>query len=160
MERISEKSLRLIIDCLESDRARQECLASEDAMQIYIALWSYGFEDIDGAVGKIVNIAESGSIHQLLVAGYFAANLDLPYTSNQIAKTVLKKHGDKTEVLAVWLPCFLPTKVSVLWDAVRYNREIEYKTWFDSRAEIDEYILLIRKLFSAFPEKSKTFSHK
>ena len=127
-------------------------------MKIYIALWSYGLDDIDDAVQKIVDIADNGSIHQLLVAGYFAANLDLPYISNQIAKIVLKQHYDKDEVLAVWLPCFMPIRASALWNAVRYDKDIEYKTWFDSKAEIHEHYLLIKKLFAAFSGKTKTFS--
>lgn len=158
LERVSEKSVRLIIDCLENEDVRKECLASEDAMKIYIALWSYGLDDIDDAVQKIVDIADNGSIHQLLVAGYFAANLDLPYISNQIAKIVLKQHHDKDQVLAVWLPCFMPTRASALWNAVRYDKDIEYKTWFDSKAEIHEHYLLIKKLFAAFSGKTKTFS--
>ncbi len=158
LERVSEKSVRLIIDCLENEDVRKECLASEDAMKIYIALWSYGLDDIDDAVQKIVDIADNGSIHQLLVAGYFAANLDLPYISNQIAKIVLKQHYDKDQVLAVWLPCFMPTRASALWNAVRYDKDIEYKTWFESKAEIHEHYLLIKKLFPAFSEKTKTFS--
>ena len=158
LERVSEKSVRLIIDCLEYESVRKECLASEDAMKIYIALWSYGLDDIDDAVQKIVDIADNGSIHQLLVAGYFAANLDLPYISNQIAKIVLKQHYDKDEVLAVWLLCFMPTRASALWNAVRYDKDIEYKTWFESKAEIHEHYLLIKKLFSTFSGKTKTFS--
>lgn len=158
LERVSEKSVRLIIDCIENEDVRKECLASEDAMKIYIALWSYGLDDIDDAIGKIVHIADNGSIHQLLVAGYFAANLDLPYISNQIAKIVLKQHYDKDEVLAVWLPCFMPTRASALWNAVRYDKDIEYKTWFESKAEIHEHYLLIKKLYSAFSGKNKTFS--
>ena len=59
LERVSEKSVRLIIDCLENESVRKECLASEDAMKIYIALWSYGLDDIDDAVQKIVDIAEN-----------------------------------------------------------------------------------------------------
>lgn len=158
LERVSEKSVRLIIDCLENEDVRKECLASEDAMKIYIALWSYGLDDIDDAVQKIVDIADNGSIHQLLVAGYFAANLDLPYISNQIAKIVLKQHYDKDQVLAVWLPCFMPTRSSALWNAVRYDKDIKYKTWFDSKAEIHDHYLLIKKLFAAFSGKTKTFS--
>ncbi|MBE6640925.1 MAG: DUF4132 domain-containing protein [Ruminococcaceae bacterium] len=158
LERVSEKSVRLIIDCLENESTRKEYLASEDAMKIYIALWSYGFEDVDDAVQKIMDIADNGSIHQLLVAGYFAANLDLPYVSNKIAKLVLKKHYGNDEVLAVWLPCFMPSIEADLWNAVRYGTEPEYKTWFDSREEIHEHYLLIKKLYSAFSGKTKNFS--
>ncbi len=158
LERVSEKSVRLVIDCLENIAVREECLASEDAMKIYIALWSYGVDDINEATEKIRCIAESGSRHQLLVSGYFTSHIDMPYVSNKIAKDVLKKHYDKEDVLAVWLPCFMPGKTSVLWDAVRYERPFEHSTWFDGKEEIDEHYLLIKKLYAAFSGKTKTFS--
>ncbi|MBQ7820947.1 MAG: DUF4132 domain-containing protein [Clostridia bacterium] len=158
LERVGEKSVRLIIDCLENESVRKEGLASEDAMKIYIALWSYGFDDIDDAIQKIVHIADNGSVHQLLVSGYFAANLDMPYISNQIAKIVLRKHYDKDEVLAVWLPCFMPAKVSALWNAVSNDQPVEYNTWFESKEEIHEHYLLIKNLYFAFSGKTKTFS--
>ncbi len=158
LERVSEKSVRLIIDCFENEGVRKEYLASEDAMKIYIALWSYGFDDIDDAIQKIAHIADKGSTHQLLVSGYFAANLDLPYISNQIAKIVLKQHHDKENVLAVWLPCFMSTRVNALWNFVRKNQPIQYNTWFVSEEEIHEHYQLIKTLYSAFSGKTKTFS--
>lgn len=158
LERISEKSVRLIIDCIENESVREECLASEDAMKIYIALWSYGFDDINDATLKIIYIADNGSVHQLLVAGYFASNLDQPHISNHIAKIVLKQHYDKDEVLAVWLPCFMPTRSSELCAAMRYDKPIEYSTWFESKAEVNDNYLLMKKLYSSFSGKSKTYS--
>ena len=158
LERISEKSVRLMIDCLENEGVREEYLASEDAMKIYIALWSYGLDDINDAIQKIVSIADNGSMHQLLVAGYFTANLDLPYTSNQIAKTVLKQHSDKDEVLAVWLPCIMSARYSAVWDAVMHDKPVEYDTWFEKKEEIPEQYLLMKKLYAAFSGKSKTYS--
>lgn len=158
LERISEKSVRLIIDCLENVNVREEYLESEDAMKIYIALWSYGFDDVNEAIQKIVHIANSCSGHKLLVAGYFAANLDMPYISNKIAKTVLKLHGDKDDVVAVWLPCFMPTRENALWNAVRNGSDLDYSTWFDNEAEIDECYPLIQKIYSTFAGKTKTIS--
>ncbi len=157
LERVSEKSVRLIIDCLENPSVREEYLASEDAMKIHVALWSMGFDDINEAIRRIADIAECGSVHQILVAGYFASNLDMPYLSSRIAKKVLKLHSDKEEVLAVWLPSFLSTKGGVLWDAVRYNKPLSFVTWFDSKEEIHEHYDLIKKLYFGFLGKTKTF---
>ena len=158
LERVSEKSVRLIVDCLEDISVREEYLASEDAMKIHVALWSYGFDDIAKAVEKIARIAESGSAHRLLAAGYFASKMDLPYVANKIAKDVLKRHCDKDDVLAVWIPSFMPGKTSVLWDAVRYERPFEHSTWFCGKEEIEEYYILAKKLYGGFKGKTKTFS--
>jgi len=158
LERVSEKSVRLIVDCLEDISVRDECLASEDAMKIHVALWSYGFDDIGKAVEKIARISEAGSAHQLLVAGYFASKMDLPHVANKIAKDVLKHHYDKDDVLAVWIPSFMPGKTSALWDAVRYERPFEHSTWFCGKEEIEEYYILAKKLYGGFTGKTKTFS--
>ncbi len=158
LERISEKSVHLIIDCLENESIREEYLASEDAMKIYIALWSYGFDDVDNAVEKILYISDNGSVHQLLVSGLFALNLDLPYLSNKIAKIVLNKHYDKENVLAVWMPNFIHNGRYTLWEATRNNITVRYDKWFDNAEEIEEHFQLMKKLYNAFSGKSKTFS--
>lgn len=158
LERISEKSVRLIIECLENSDTCEKYLASEDAMELYIALWSLGFVDINLSVKKIYEIAESGSKHQLLVAGYFAGNMDLPHTENRIAKEIIKSHHNKEDVLAIWLPSILPNGASLLWNAVRENRPVTYETWFDSEEEIVEQYGIIRKVYDEFSGKKKTFS--
>ncbi len=157
LERISEKSVRLILDCIENESTREEYLASEDAMKIYIALWSFALKDIDEAVQRIASIAENGSVHQILVAGYFAMNLDLPIVSNRIAKIVLKKHCADDRIFAVWLPCFLPGRVSVFWHLTN-KRSHKHEGWFEDKAEIDEYYDLMMERQSAFSGKAKTFS--
>lgn len=155
LERISEKSVRLIIDCLESDTLREEYLSSEDAMKIYIALWSYGFHDIGAADVKISKIAEHGTTHQLLVAGYFALNLDLAYAASRLARKVIRLHHDKQDVLAVWLPCLIPSDL-----IYRLEREkaIDYTILFDSLAELEECYKIIKGVYSSFSGKAKTFS--
>jgi len=152
-ERVSEKSVRLIINCLENESVREECLTSEDAMKIYIALWSYAFYDIEEAINKSVYIANNGSTHQLVVLGYFVMILDLPYISNRIAKTVLNQHYNNDEVLAVWLSCFMPTLKSDLVNAERNAYPIQC-----SKSEIHEYYQLIKKLYSDLCGKKKLFS--
>lgn len=43
IDRIQKKQLLSIDTYLHDEKARKEVLAGEDAMQIYLALWSYGF---------------------------------------------------------------------------------------------------------------------
>ncbi len=158
LERVSEKSVRLIIDCIENENAREEYLASEDAMKIYIALWSYALKDIDEAVRKIASIAEIGSVHQILVAGYFSMNLDLPFASSRIAKIVLKKHIDNEKILAVWLPSFIPGRGSAIWMSGKKDKTTICDDWFEDRAELNEFYDLMAKCMSAYSGKPKAFS--
>ncbi len=158
LERISAKSVRLILDCLENESICREYLASEDAMQIYVALWRYGAEDIEQVAAKIAQIAENGTHHQLLVAGYFTANSEIPRFSHQVAKRVLKKYHDKEDILAVWLPRFMPTRFSMIWDSLRYGQPFDYQAWFESKEELDEYYELFKTCYASFSGKTKTFS--
>ncbi len=158
LDRISGKSLRLAVDCLEQEQLRQECLASQDAMAIHIALWSYAVYDVDHAIAKIVSMAQKGTKHQLLAAGYFTNNLNLPTISNQITKIVLQNHSQQEDVLAVWLPFFLPLRYHAVYSALKEGRPIDYRIWFQSKEEIREHYDLIKKIASGFSGKSKTFS--
>ena len=160
LDRISEKSVRLIVECLESEERRIECLASEDAMEIYTALWSYGFDDIIVAIQKMEKIVTEGTHHQLLVAGYFAANLDQPAAANQIAKLVIRLHYEKEDVLAVWLPSFMSqtSRISELWNFAKQQKPLDLHLWFDSREELDEQYQIIERAYHAFSGKTKTFS--
>ena len=158
LERVSAKSIRLISDCLENENEQAACLASEDAMSIYIALWSYAFDDVNIAIDKIAGIVENGSHHQLLVAGYFTANMDLPYASNKIAKRVLRLQHDKDDILAVWLPCFLPNRLLELRNSVNNRPSLQYDPWFDGKDEICEYNEIFQSIYSSFSGNRKTFS--
>ena len=60
-------------------------------MKIYIALWSYGLDDIDDAVQKIVDIADNGSIHQFASQGRELADRGMAVVFADYR--VWKKHG-------------------------------------------------------------------
>ncbi len=158
LERVSDKSVRLIIDCLENMPLREEYLASGDAMKIYIALWSYGFDGIEDAGDQILSCAESGTEHQLLVSGYFSENLDLPRMSNLLAKKVLERHSAEEKILAVWLPSFMKTHGDAMWNAARSDARLDLNEWFDDRAELDGFYQRFKELYHAFAGKEKTFS--
>ncbi len=158
LDRISGKSLRLMLDCLDSPEARAEALHSEDSMAIHIALWSLAFSDVAEAVAAMEHIIQNGTRHQLLVAGYFAAQLENPPVANRLAKAVLKAHRDKPDVVAVWLPCFLDRATGRMWDAYRYGHTASMEGFFDAREEAEEYSALLWSLFNGFVGKEKTYS--
>ena len=63
LERISAKNVDLAMRCLQETQFREECLQSEDAMQIYIALWSLAKDSVETAAEKLGQIAERGTRH-------------------------------------------------------------------------------------------------
>lgn len=103
LERISGKTLDLVVDCLE-DRSRiDEYLETEDSMKIYIALWAMAFRELHLAERKIEELIERGTAHQAMTAGVFLRNLGGSAVQQKLAvKAVLERH-DEFDVMAVFL---------------------------------------------------------
>lgn len=108
LERISQKSAELVNSCLNDPVAREECLSSEDSMKIYIALWAKGFYEVRDMLDGIRKLSKTGSHHQLLTAGYAALNLCEKELQHEIAKDIIFAHYSEQDVMAVYLPCFMP----------------------------------------------------
>jgi len=158
LDRISKKTVELMVDCLYRADARAECLASEDAMKIYVALWSLGFDNIESATEVIDRISVSGTRHQLLVAGYFVSGLDEHVTENRIAKSVLRNYSDKDDVVAVWLKSFVHGGIFAPQGDIHRGRSPDYRAWFYSYEELEYFYELMKQLYSSFKGKSRLFS--
>lgn len=98
LERVSDNSISLIINCFENERLREEYLKSEDDMAVYVAVWSYGYDNIDDFYEKIDDIARNGSTHQLRVLKKIVSDLDSSDYARKIAKIVSENHPDNAEV--------------------------------------------------------------
>ncbi len=103
LDRISGKSLDTIVECLESRENIDECLATEDSMKIYIALWALACSEFRDAERKIDEYLESGTSHQVLTAGVFVYNANFDSRHKIAVKAILKRH-DEFDVMAVYLP--------------------------------------------------------
>ena len=108
LDRIQKKQLLLIDTYLNDENARREALSGEDAMQIYLALWSYGFFDVDEACHVMNKLALDGSRHQRLVFGTYirAMSLGKVYT-HSVAKEFIKRFPDEMDTMAVIMPSFM-----------------------------------------------------
>lgn len=104
LERISSKTLDLIVGCLENPAVIDEYLASEDSMKIYLALWATACREVRDTEKKLEEILEHGTTHQALTAGVFFKNgLGYNITQRLSVKAMLLRH-DELDVMAVWLP--------------------------------------------------------
>lgn len=183
VDRISDKSIELIAGCLRDEKFREECLASEDSMKIYIGLWSIGFYDAEKMIGRIAEYSRSGSEHQLLVAGYMVSDLDNGKLSDSIAKEVIKAHKDQPKVLAVYLKCFMPSLSSEIYrilddgagcivytngnvytehtpDKTKYRvrKYADIKTHFDTPEEAEEMYTVLKEIYDSLDTKETVFS--
>lgn len=103
LDRISGKTLDIIVDCLESPEYINECLQTEDSMKIYIALWALACREFHNAESKIEELIDSGTAHQAMTAGVFLKNAGSAERQRLAVKAVLKRSGEYG-VTAVFLP--------------------------------------------------------
>ena len=102
IERISSKTLELIINCLENENYRNNCLNSEDSMKIYIALWALACREYQDCRTKLVEIINHGTSHQIMTVGVFLWNFP-QYFRRRLAILAILQHHDELDVVAVYL---------------------------------------------------------
>ena len=166
LNRISEKTLNLISEVLDSEEKRQAYLQSEDCMEILLSLWAYGFYEVRDAMHQIELLAESGTHHQVLTACYFLSNLQQPKFAHQIAKTLLLKHSSEYDIIAVSIRYFTPDWRRA-WISP-YSKE--FKTYnaapdwsfqdyyFQDKNEAERTYSVLSALLEVIPKKELTFS--
>lgn len=156
LDRISGKTLDLIIECLDNPKAVDECLSGEDTMKIYIALWALACREIHDAEKKLEELLENGTSHQALTAGVFLANdTGTEITQRLSVKAVLQRH-DELDVMAVWVPLMSSTnsyyasyqRGYVVTDmSVRYTRE-----------DAEKLYVILNEMLEKMPKGDMEFS--
>ncbi len=107
LERISGKTFNLIIECLESTERINECLKSEDAIEIYIALWTVSFRDAVKGIQVCNDLILNGTKHHRLAAGIFALSFNDKDFSNNCGKIAIRCFANEHDTMAVFLNCFM-----------------------------------------------------
>lgn len=172
-ERISGKHLELIRQALSDDKKIEEMLATEDSVQIYLALWAIGLHDIDAALDRAEKLCLEGSHHQRLTACYFLAYTNVPYENkNTLVNRMFKEYKDDREILALLMHIFMrgfaekertviyPGKSSRYNSKDKYRKKayVEWKDFFTSAEECREYHDLLKELLEELPKKGCEFS--
>lgn len=151
IERISDKSLSLIKDCITDERKRKEYLESEDSMKIYIALWSYGFYDVKDTMNIIEQMAEKGTNHQILTGGYFVENLDNKDFAHEVSKKVIGIRNSEMNVLAVYMPYFMKD-----WNRIKDVNL--YDSYYADKNEALKYYDVLKGIYDSIPKKALEYS--
>ena len=169
IDRISEKNLVLIGKALSDDSVIEEMLKSEDSMDIYLGLWAIGFDDARTAFERATQLSMEGSRHQRLVACYFIANSNVPYSKNDYSKRIFKKYLDDDETLAIIMKIFMELVGTTIYNTIypkgyRYNEEqnlvrvyTDLKIYFDTQEECREFNDLLYSVLERLPKKGHKF---
>ncbi len=157
LERISNKSIELILECIDNRKMAEEYLKTEDCMKIYIGLWSMAVYDADEATEQVVKLSKEGTRHQILTAGYFCANLDNQRLAHYLAKHVINTHKDEQEILAVYMPHFMNRYRNVGKEQMR-NASSLANLLYDTEAEMEQNFETMRYIYDRIEGKTVEFS--
>ncbi|MBO4475057.1 MAG: DUF4132 domain-containing protein [Clostridiales bacterium] len=114
-DRINKKQAALMFAYMMDPKERQKALGSNDHMEIYLALWAIGTDDIEKACEKATELVFSGNREQRLTACFF---LEQHYIKTKMYLDIFEKYRDDLEVQAVLMPGFLPNIQHALFSSV------------------------------------------
>lgn len=157
LERISNKSIELILECIDNRAKAEEYLESEDCMKIYIGLWSMGVYNADEAAERVVRMSKEGTRHQILTAGYFCANLDNQRLSHYLAKKVICEHKDEQDIVAVYMKYFMNRYRSVRMEQLK-NATTYSSLVYDTPEEMEKSFETMHYIYERIKGKSVEFS--
>ncbi len=153
MERVSGKSIALISRCLRDETFIEECLSSEDSMQIHIGLWAIGVRNVQEAVRRAELLAMQGTHHQRLTAGYFAQGLQLPAYEAALAVNVIAAFPEELDTVAMYLPTIMPFCIDQLNQLVKNNNRVSWKEYFRSEQEARDFHAVLVSIRSHVTKK-------
>ena len=70
-DKITKKEISSFSKFLTNEQLRHQSLNSQNPVEIYLALWSYAFYNVETTIPFILDLFKNGQKHQKLVAGYF-----------------------------------------------------------------------------------------
>ncbi len=171
IDRISDKLLRLMGQCLRDDAFVQEQLTSNDAVAISCALWAKGFYDAQDVIHAILALIQNGTRQQKMTASYFNLSLQDPHLQMQAAKEVIRSCPEDLELVACFLPGFLASANSQFHDLargvnsfrmqddrIRMPIHLPPETFFQNEEEAAAFYHILRNLLNRIPKKGLTLS--
>lgn len=172
-DRISEKLLRLMGQCLRNPDFCEEQLSLEDSVAISCALWAKGFYSAKDAVDAVLRLISKGTKHQKMTASYFVHSLENEKQKMEASKEIILHYADDLELAACFLPNFMESVNSHFYRLTREknggyvsNRDAKVKEpekmapeeLFLDRKEAKKCYDILKELLKKIPKKGLKIS--
>lgn len=157
LDRISGKTLELILQYLDNDVAAKEALETDDAMNIFLALWAKSVINAHDVIDPILTISANGTHQQVMTAAYFTRELFADEYKSEIAKAILLDHPDETDVTALVLS-FVIKKNIYAKAILEKGAETLLLETFTGREEAEKIYSVLLELLGGMSKKSIKFS--
>jgi len=173
-DRVSEKLLRLMGQCLRDEAFVKEQLATNDAVAISCALWAKGFYSADAGVEAVRELVQNGTKQQKMTASYFMLSLQDTKLQMKASKEVILSCAEDLELVACFMPCFMSGTRSYFYDLateknsyggynVRDDKAIQPKLlavteFFQDYEEAEKFYGILKGVMDRIPKKGLTLS--
>ena len=171
VDRITDKLLRLMGQCLRDEAFLKEQLATNDAVAISCALWARGFYDAGKAVEAVLNLIRHGTRQQKMTASYFNLSLQNERLQMKTSKEVILSCPEDLELVACFMPGFMSSANSCFYqlvkeennfrvrdDKVRRPQSLAPEKIFGSREEAKRFYVILKGIMERIPKKGLTLS--
>lgn len=173
-DRVSEKLLRLMGQCLRDEAFVKEQLATNDAVAISCALWAKGFYNADDAVEAVRELVLKGTRQQKMTASYFMLSLQNEKLQMRASKEVVISYSEDLELAACFMPCFMGNTSSYFYQlgtqknscggySIRDDKAVRPKPLavtelFRDAEEAEKIYGILKEMMGRIPKKGLTFS--
>lgn len=107
VDRITEKLVRLMGQCLTDEKFCRQQLASNDSIAISCGLWAKGFYQAEQGIEAVLELIRNGTKNQKLTASYFNRSLQYDYLKQTAAKEAIQRGAEDLELVACFMPGFM-----------------------------------------------------
>ena len=164
LDRISNKQFELIYDYMTNEEKREAALKSQDNMELYLALWSYGANDITKASNIAKDVIYNGTHHQRLTSTFYlntlGSNVDLKDTS----KAIVDKFRDELDTTAIIFERFMSKAYVRAWEWKKECLDndkkisVDLKDHFENEAECRYFYDVLKEILSHIKANGKEVS--
>lgn len=129
LDRFSNKTVDLMKIALNDENERNKMLKTDDAVQLLVGLWSYGFYDLDSVSKIIEDLATNGSRTQKLASAYYCTfissiqNADFRKKQHRFALNAFINNSDDVETLAMYFSSLNLGLYHIKQKAIKYVNE-------------------------------------
>lgn len=167
-DRITDKLMRLMGQCLRDEGICREQLETNDSIAISCGLWALGFYDAEKAIQAMQRLIREGTRNQRMTASYFNNSLQYEDLKRRAAKEAILSHPEDPELTACFLPGFMDNTgrclTNLLFDKndnhyspfygkVVKPEKMEATELFDSEEEARQIYDLFKSMLGRLPKK-------
>ncbi len=132
VERIADKLMRMMGQCLRDPVFCEEQLGTEDSIAICCALWAKGFYDAEEAVHAVQRLAEEGTKNQMMIASYYVGFFQSRGLQQKAAKKIWFAYPGDLELAACYLPYVLGNACDLMGGLMDYSSSGCYRYGYSS----------------------------